>query len=181
MILSFLTERLQGMVRLAVPLGFLALLLGLHVVGFVLPYVGTVRAPVFLIGLYYWAIYRPVLLPPWLVFVCGAAIDIIGNFPLGLNMLVLVLVRWIITDQRRFLMAQTFAMLWVSYAVVALSHMLLQWSLLSLLTLSFAPVTQAALSTMLSIILFPPVYLLLLGTHRFLPSARIGLRQKVQP
>lgn len=181
MIVTFFTERLQTLARLSVPMGFLALLLGLHVVGFVLPFIGIVRAPVFLIGLYYWAIYRPLMLPPWLVFVCGALIDFIGNYPPGLNMLVLVLVRWIITDQRRFLMAQTFSMLWVSYGVVALSHVLLQWSLLSLFTLSFAPITQAALATFLSIILFPPVYILLLGTHRFVPKGHTGFRLKERP
>lgn len=171
---SPLTERLEYFARRAVPLGFLTALLMLNLVGITLPYIGLIHAQLFLIGVYYWSIYRPTLLPAWLVFVFAGTIDLIGSYPLGLNMLVLVLVRWIVTEQRRFLMAQTFAMLWLGYGVVALSHMLIMWALLSTLSLHIIPVLAPLASTFLGVMLFPPIYVLLLGTHKFLPKALGG-------
>jgi rod shape-determining protein MreD len=164
------TDRIRNIIRLGVPLGFIALLLGLSLVGLDLPRIGLIHAPVFLIAIFYWAIYRPTLLPPWLIFACGGITDFIGNYPTGLNMLIFVLVRWLIADQRRFLMAQTFAMLWFGYGIVALCTAGLQWALISLLQWQWAPFWSATVTTGFGIMLFPLVYLILLGTHRFLPS-----------
>src|SRR5262245_20541391 len=101
-------ESLESSARRLVPYSLMALLLVLGSVH--LPFAaGTdVKAPLFLMGLYYWSIYRPTLIPPWLTFVCGILADLIGGLPIGLSAVIFVLVRWIVSDQRRFLMGQSF-------------------------------------------------------------------------
>ncbi|MEQ8164790.1 MAG: rod shape-determining protein MreD, partial [Alphaproteobacteria bacterium] len=60
-------------------------------------------APMFaLMGVYYWAIHRPDLLPLVAVFTIGLLQDVLGGVALGLNSLIFLLVYWIVLHQRRF-------------------------------------------------------------------------------
>src|SRR5438067_11739485 len=55
-----------------------------------------------LAGLYYWTIYRPDLLPPVAIFLCGLVLALLSGAPLGVAALVFLLTRAVSTPHRRF-------------------------------------------------------------------------------
>jgi len=123
----------------------------------------------FLITLYYWSTYRPTLLPLWLVLIMGIIMDALIGSPLGLNALLLGMVRLWTTDQRRFLMAQSFFVNWIIFSLMAILYYLAQWATHSLFVLKILSVNGSVFFILGSIMIFPFVTVLLHMTHRILP------------
>ncbi|SEH52670.1 rod shape-determining protein MreD [Magnetospirillum fulvum] len=86
-----------------------------------------------LMGVYYWAIYRPDLLPAWLAFAIGLLGDIVGGTPLGANALVLLLVQGTAAAQRRFFLGKSFAVTWWAFGLLAAGAIALDWLLVTLI------------------------------------------------
>ena len=86
-----------------------------------------------MMGIFYWSIYRPDLLPMWAVFVLGVLADIVLDMPLGVSSLLYLLIRGIVVGQRRFFLTNPFPMTWAAFAVIALGVMGLEWMLFILL------------------------------------------------
>ena len=86
-----------------------------------------------IMGVFYWSIYRPDLLPMWATFVIGLINDIVLGLPLGISALVFLLVRASVVSQRRFFLTNAFPMTWAAFAVIALGAMGLNWLLFALL------------------------------------------------
>lgn len=127
---------------------------------------GAVKAPLFLMGLYYWSIFRPGMFPPWLVFIAGILADLIGAVPLGLNACVFLLVHWTISDQRRFLMGQSFVVIWIGFLIVCSAALLFQWLVFGLVNQAWPMPGQLVFSILLGGALFPLLYVLLNWTYR---------------
>jgi rod shape-determining protein MreD len=79
--MSSLSERADTLWRLLVVYGFIAVLFVLNTVSFSLPVSGDIDIPFLIMAIYYWSIYRPTLLPPWLVFTMGILFDFLGGLP----------------------------------------------------------------------------------------------------
>ncbi|CCG42985.1 rod shape-determining protein MreD [Magnetospirillum molischianum] len=86
-----------------------------------------------LMGVYYWAIYRPDLLPAWLAFAIGLLGDIVGGTPLGANALVLLLVQGTAAAQRRFFLGKSFTVTWWAFGLLAAGAIALNWLLVSVI------------------------------------------------
>lgn len=114
-----LLQRLDLKLRQALP--------GLLTFAFVLLSVAPVRLPDYalvapglvLIALFYWTVHRPDLLRPWHACVLGLFDDILTGSPLGVNALVLTLVHWAVTSQHTFFRGKSFAVVWLSFALLA--------------------------------------------------------------
>ena len=168
--MAFEPRRMENIVRLMVPQALLILLLFLNMASVPLPYAGLVKAHFVLMAVYYWSIYRPGLVPPFLCFALGLAMDVIGGAALGLNALVFILVQWIVRDQRRFLMGQPYIVIWAIFGLVALCATVLQWGLNGLAGgMQWPELLPVIAGTMVSLPLFPLVTLILVLTHRLLP------------
>jgi rod shape-determining protein MreD len=168
---DFTGKGLEKMVRLAVPqLIFLVLIL-LSLVALPIPAAGLVKPYMVLMAIYYWAIYRPTLVPPVLCFAAGLIMDILTGMPLGLTAMVFVLVRWIVSSQRRFLRGQPYIAIWAFFGLVAVLAGLLQWGLLGLVHMHWSPPGPVGLTVLVSLFFFPFITLLLIGAHRLLPVA----------
>jgi len=85
-----------------------------------------------LIGIYYWGIYRPDLLPGSVAFAIGLVNDIITGMPLGVTPLIYLLVQAMTASQRRFFLGKPFLVAWWCFAVVAGGALSLQWLLVSM-------------------------------------------------
>ena len=168
---GFGQKNIQSMARLAVPQVLLALMLVLGVLKLPLPYVGSGRPSLVLMAVYYWAIYRPTLVPPVLCFIVGLLMDALSGMPLGMNALVLVAVQWIVRGQRRFLMGQPYTVLWALFGLVAVMAAGVTWGLYGLLHLRWTPLLPLAGTIVINLLLFPAVTLLLIFVHRLLPVA----------
>jgi rod shape-determining protein MreD len=171
---GFGQQKIQSAARLAIPQILLALMILLGLLSLPVPYAGSARPALVLMAVYYWAIYRPTLVPPVLCFAAGLLTDILSGMPLGLNALVLVIVQWIVRSQRRFLMGQTYKVLWAIFALVAVLASAATWGLYGLLAMRWPPLAPVAGSAAVSICLFPFVSLLLIYVHKLLPVASRG-------
>lgn len=141
----------------------------LNIVSFSLPFMGQMHPFFLLMAVYYWAVYRPTLMPPWIVFAYSVVLDVLSGLPPGTNAFVLIAVQWVVKDQRLFLMGQPFVMVWIGFAITAAVTSFLQWAIIALFQGETIPIGEAMASTGLSILLFPIVTLLLLLAHRMLP------------
>lgn len=159
----------EWFLRLALAQALTILILGLNIVSFSLPYSGEIKPFLMLIAIYYWSVYRPTLLPVWLAFSYGLILDLLAGFPVGVNAIIFVLVRWIITDQRLYLTGQSFLMSWYAFGATALGAGILQWLIFSAAALRFLPFSSGLASLLLSIFLFPFFSIILHGVHKLLP------------
>ena len=115
------------------------LLLLLNAVPMRLPAYASVAPMLPLMGVYYWAIYRPDLLPPWAAFLLGLLDDILGGTPLGVNALVLLLVQGVAASQRRFFLPKSFVVAWLAFAVLTAGAVALSWLLVAALNRPLDP------------------------------------------
>lgn len=98
--------------------------------------IGNITPYFLLMGIYYWVLTRPALFPSYVVFAYALGLDIISGQPIGLNALSFMIVFFVLHSQRRFMIGQSWPVLWTGYALacllVALIHMivfiLMHWS-----------------------------------------------------
>ena len=108
-----------------------------------------------LMGVYYWAIYRPDLLPPWAAFALGLLHDIVSGTPLGVNAMVLLLVQGVAVSQRRFFLAKTFLVAWWSFALLAGAAIGLSWLLVGVIGRQALDPLPAMFEYLVTLGLFP--------------------------
>ena len=164
-------ETLNWTLRLLLAQTVVLLILAFSVINYSIPLTGEVRPHFLLAAVFYWAVYRPTLLPPWYVFVLGLLMDTLSGLPLGLNALILVAVHWVVRMQRLYLMGQSFLGLWIGFALTCFLSASAQWSLYALISRTLVPVGPSLASAGLTILLFPLISLLLILVHRILPVA----------
>ncbi len=120
-----------------------------------------------LMGIYYWTLTRPSLLPFYLVFILGLALDIVSGQLLGLNALCFLLISFILHGQRRFLRGQSWAVLWAGYGlacmVVAFIHMLV-FILMSQSWPGFFPLFATIL---VSVLAYPVIVMPMITLNKF--------------
>lgn len=86
-----------------------------------------------MMGIFYWSIYRPDLLPIWAAFLIGVLTDIVAGMPLGISALLYLFIRGIVVTQRRFFITNPFPMTWAAFAIISLGTMGLNWVLFAML------------------------------------------------
>jgi len=168
---DFSFRRVEEILRLMAPHFLLLLLLFVNVMA--LPFFpdGAVKPQLVLMVVYYWAIYRPTLVPPLFCFGLGLLMDILSGMPPGINAFILVLTQWIVRGQRRFLMGQPYSTIWAVFGFVAVSSIFVQWLLYGLSHMHWGPLFPVFIGVLVGLFLFPFVTLLLVVTHRMLPVA----------
>lgn len=168
--LSF-AEYIEYILRLSVAYGFLLLLFFLNIVSVPYPVAAFFKAPLLLVAIYYWSIYRPTLLPPWLVFIAGVLFDILTGAPfVGMSAVLFLLCRMAVIDQRRFLIGQNFSMVWFGFCGLNIIYHFVQWGLFSALNGQWLYARDFIQALVLGVFLFPVVYLFLFLTHKTLPE-----------
>jgi rod shape-determining protein MreD len=115
------------------PAGLTALLVLLDAMPTHLPGFSAVMPLLPLICVFYWAIYRPDLLPPWVAFTLGIFNDIVAGTPLGVSSLVYLLIQGLTATQRRFFNGKSFLIAWWGFGLVGAGALWLQWLLVSML------------------------------------------------
>lgn len=164
--------------RLILAQGIIILFLFLNVVSFSMPHAGDFKPFFLLMAVYYWAIYRPTVMPVAYTFALGLLLDFLTNLPLGLSALVLLALQTIVRRSRLFLMGQPYMMVWLGFAVLSLAYTFSFWFLMSIANGGFVPaasLVQMLVAALLSVLLFPVATLILQGVHRVLPVAQTSL------
>ena len=119
--------RLDHVARSLFPFALTLLLVMVGMVPLRVPDLSPIIPSLGLIAVYYWAIYRPDLLPAWAVFVVGLIQDLLGGGPLGVNAAVFLIAWAAIGSQRRLLTTGSFMLVWAVFLPVGAFAFLLIW------------------------------------------------------
>ena len=131
-------------------------LLVLAVVSFSVPYADQIKPYFLLMVVYYWAIYRPTMIPSYFLLIVGLLFDLLsGQSFIGITSLIFLIVQWVISDQRLFLMAQPFVVIWLIFSVTCLGGVVLQWFIFSVLSFQLVSVVPIFLQFLITVLLFP--------------------------
>ncbi|MDE1151452.1 MAG: rod shape-determining protein MreD [Micavibrio sp.] len=146
----------------------LFLLLILSAFPFKIGHFGEIRPSFLLMAIYYWAIMRPSTLPPPATFVVGIVVDLMGGFPTGLNALTFVVVQWVTRAQRKFLLGQSFVVIWMGLMLVTFGAGMLQWLLYSVFFWHFdvSSIVAILMSVVMTSAIFPLIVLPLSAFNR---------------
>ena len=155
--------------RWGLGLAVLLVLILLSAVPFRIAHLGEVRPAFMLMAVYYWTILRPT--PPLAVFALGLVLDMLSAYPFGMNALVLVTVQALTSNQRKFLLGQSFLVIWAGFALVAFGAGVVQWMLFSLFNLALVSAKPMLISVILSAFLFPLCVLPLAAVHKALAES----------
>ncbi len=162
------TERIEAIARISAVYLVLVALFFLDVMAVPYPLSFLMEAPFLLMGIYYWSVYRPSLLPAWVCFAIGLLMDILSGFPMGLRALLFVVIRMFLIDQRRFLLAQGFIIFWLGFAFIGAVYFTIIWLVLSVIAFQFLPLMTAAVPLTLGIMIFPLICAFLRLSHKIL-------------
>lgn len=157
--------RMDTWLRQLVPFGATLVLLLLAAMPTRLPGYAGIAPMLPLMGVYYWAIWRPDLLPAWVAFLVGLLYDVVGGTPLGVNALVLMLVQGIAASQRRYFLGKAFMVAWWAFALLAAVALGLCWLLVSMLRGLTVDPLAVGFEYLMTLGLFPPLAWVLARTQ----------------
>lgn len=121
-----------------------------------------------LMSVFYWAVYRPDLLPPSVVFVTGLAQDIVNAYPPGLTAIVFLAVYGVTSTQRQTLINKPFFIVWGGFIVISFGAFLLGWMLMCLMSLAWIQPSAVFVQFGLTAALFPGAAWFFVRFHRHL-------------
>jgi rod shape-determining protein MreD len=161
--------RIEWMGRLLLAQASIIIFLLLNLVSFSMPHAGDFKPFFLLMAVFYWAVYRPTLMPIPYTFALGLIMDLQGGLPIGLSALVLVGLQNVVRSQRLFLTGQAYIVVWLGFVLVAFANAFALWSVISLFSWQMMPIVPTLLAAVISVVIFPLASLILLGVHRILP------------
>lgn len=170
-LMFILKEYLHVGARFCVVYLLMLILLIFNMIFFYTPLSISIEAPLILMVVYYWSIYRPILLPPLLVFLTGLCVDLISGYPVGLSSFLFLISRQVISEQRLFLAGQPFLVIWLGFILLSLCIAFLQWFLFGLINFYWLSLMPTIISSLFGILFFPVIFVLLNLSHRILPDA----------
>lgn len=130
-----------------------------------------------LMAAYHWTIYRPDLLPPWLLFGVGLAEDLLTGGPVGVTALLLLLARGAVLKSRRYFVNRGFTFVWAGFTVLAGGGLLFMWAVHCALDLAILDFRSTLFRTVLTIASFPVASFLVGRAQRALIGPRpVGAR-----
>lgn len=143
-------SRLDVIARCLFPFAFTLLLVMAGMVPLQVPEFSPIMPSFALIATFYWAIYRPDLMPGWAVFLLGVIQDLLIGGPVGVTSVMLLLVCVAVGLQRRTLATGSFVLVWAVFLPVGAMALTLAWLLHGLalgMLLDIRPVAFQYLTT----------------------------------
>jgi len=127
-----------------------------------------------LMGIFYWGLHRPDLLPAVAVFVIGLMQDALEGEPFGVNAFVLVAVYWLVVSQQQHFRGRAFLVVWLGFAAAALIAGVLRWMLVSLVLGLVMTPWPIMLEYFMTVMFYPVLTVAFALAHRTLPRGATG-------
>ena len=160
-----LGRRLDVAARMSFPGAATALALLLAAGPLCLPGQAELQWALVLGSVFFWSVFRPLSLPPLLVFALGLLADLLGYGPIGVGVLILLIVHGLAVGWRGALARQGFMLIWLAFAAVAVGATALQWLLMSALAFRLLPSQPVLFEMALAVGLYPLLALALGRAH----------------
>lgn len=133
---------------------FMLLPIGSGVSGVTMPHLA-------LISTFYWVSYRPMLMPYGLCAAIGLLLDLWLGVPLGLNMLLLLLVRVFVLNQLKHYRGRSAFLYWAVFALMGLGLYTLSWILTSVIAWQLYPVEGVLVQWAITTFAYAPLVMIL--------------------
>lgn len=150
-----LVQRLNTLAKALIPALLTAFLVVFVVVPLRAPEVAPLVPALGVVAVYYWSVFRPDLMPAWLIFLLGLFQDLLTAAPLGTGLLALVAIYFLVASQRRIFVNASFLLLWVVFALFAALALTLAWLAGSLLVGSWGDARLLLLQYALTVGIYP--------------------------
>lgn len=148
-------HRVDRFARDLTPFALTFVLLLINTIPFHIPGFAQVAPMLPLIGIYFWAVYRPDLMPAIAVFLIGILHDFLSGLPLGISALIFLAVLGAALAQRSFFFGKSFVIVWIGFLFVAAGALALKWLLLSISAGELIQARSALYQFGLTIAVFP--------------------------
>ena len=142
----------------------------LAVVPLKIPEFGYLKPAFVLMAVYYWAIYRPDLLPMVAVFLLGLLYDLLTGGMIGANALVLLIAYAVVVSQRRFFQNKSFGVIWWGFMLVASGAAFLAWVIACIHATAILDPLASVFGLALTVLMYPLAAALLSQAHKAVPS-----------
>lgn len=159
-------QRVDHGVRQLSPFATTVLLVVLNAIPLPIPDYRTIVPFVPLMAVYYWAIYRPDLMPVLAVFFIGLLQDVLSGAPLGFNAFLFLATHGIVRSQRRFILGHGFFVVWAIFVMIVAGVGGVSWLVATILYRSAVPSAPAVAQLALTLAAFPFVAWILLKVQR---------------
>ncbi len=159
-------QRIDRIGRNLAPFAVTVILVLIGMIPLHIPGYAQIAPELALMSVFYWTVHRPDLLRPSAVFLIGVLQDILSGGVLGLGALILVTVHWVLLNQRRFFLANTFPLMWFGFALIVYGAAVMQWAAYSVLSAAVMPMAGALYQATLTLALFPVFAWLFIKIHR---------------
>lgn len=163
---------IQRSLRLGVPHTLLLMLYCAELAPVGFPGGNTLKPFFFIMGLYYWAVFRPTLIPPFYLFLLGVGMDFLTLMPAGSHAAIYLLIYWFVRMQRRYLMGQPFSIIYSGFILAAIVYAFLIWGVSALYYMQLISPWPLLIYLLFSVLLFPFMIFVFVLTHRILPDTR---------
>lgn len=159
-------HRLDGVARNISPffvtlLLVLLSLLPLRITGF-----ASIVPEVALIGVFFWSVHRPDLMPIWAVFIIGFVHDLLAGGAWGPGIVGLLIAHALVVWQHRFFLAASFVLIWCVFMLVAAVSMALTWLLTCLAMMAYIDPGPVFFQFLMTVALYPLLAWLFLRGQR---------------
>ena len=156
-----LETRIIEFAQLLLPIGLLATLLIANTINTPLTPHTALRIPFFMMAIYYWALFHPLLIPGWVAFCAGIIIDLFTLAPLGLSALIFTGLQKLLITQRHYIINQPFWIIWLIFTL--LYALTVAFSSLFYSGMFFTVLTDVKITAAIALnaLAFPPIYYLL--------------------
>lgn len=111
-------------------------------------------------AIFYWTIYQPEAMTPWVAAAIGLASDVFGLSPFGLSMLTALMVCGSAQIWRRELADASFILVWSAFAVTSAVTFVVGWTLAALVLEQWPNPWPIALQNIVNVALYPVLTLL---------------------
>lgn len=119
----------------------------------------------------FWALERPELIPPWLLFGLGLGVDLVAGAPPGVTSLTLIAVALVLRAGRQEIRAQAPLVRWLSAGLAVTLGLGLRHGLMAVWRGAWFPLLPTILDGGLSVAIYLPVATLLGSIRAVLPRA----------
>jgi rod shape-determining protein MreD len=111
-------------------------------------------------AIFYWSIYQPESMTPWIAALIGLVSDMLGLSPFGLSTIVALTVCGSGQLWRRELADASFILVWMAFAATAMLAFFVSWTLAALVLEQWPNPWPLVLQTVVNIALYPLLTLL---------------------
>jgi rod shape-determining protein MreD len=111
-------------------------------------------------SIFYWTLYQPEAMTPWVAALIGFAGDALGLSPFGLSMLVSLFVCGSAQFWRQHLADASFSLVWLAFAGTSVVMFFFSWALAALILEQWPDPWSIAVQSIVNVALYPVLTLL---------------------